>query len=486
MNLQDYLRILRKRWKIIPIVTLVVVAVAAAVTVLMPKTYESKVQFFVSTVDTSDNSQLAQGSTFLQQRVKSYSQLLKAPVVLQAVVKDQDLNTTPGKLADQVDAVIPPDSVLINTTVKGHSPHRAHDIAAAISKRFPKAVSELEQVSSKKSPVKVTVTQPPTLETTPISPRPIRNLGLSVILGLLLGLGAAGLRHVLDNKLRTKDDIEGLVEDLTVIGMIPFDGDASKHPLLLEAGPHSSRAESFRSLRTNLAFVDAATDPRTIVMTSTVAGEGKTTTTANLALVLAQSEASVCLVEGDLRRPRLLEYLGMEGAVGLTDVLIGRMELTDVLQPFGQHELAVLGAGQTPPNPSELLGSPAMRQLLQELSKKFDYVLIDAPPLLPVTDAVVLSTLAGGAVLVAGTGLVTKDQFSTALESLEAVNGRILGVVLNRIPRNAHAAGYYDYRYEHRLTYEGADTEDESSEIDPEQDYEPQHEAEPSLSRDAV
>ena len=164
---------------------------------------------------------------------------------------------------------------------------------------------------------------------------------------------------------------------------------------------------------------------------------------------MAESGASVCVVEGDLRRPRLLTYLGLEGSVGLTDVLIGRYELDDVLQPFGAHSLTVLGAGATPPNPSELLGSTAMRTVLDELRHRFDYVLIDGAPVLPVTDSTVLTRLADGAIIVAGSGIVSKDQFDHALETFETVNGTVLGIVINRIPRQARG-GYYDYRYEYR------------------------------------
>jgi capsular exopolysaccharide synthesis family protein len=232
-----------------------------------------------------------------------------------------------------------------------------------------------------------------------------------------------------------------------VLGNTPYERAIETEPLMVRASRHSTFAEAFRQLRTNLQFVDAANHPRVLVVTSSIAGEGKSTTTANLALAMAESGASVCVVEGDLRRPRLLNYLGLEGSVGLTDVLIGRYELDDVLQPFGSHSLTVLGAGATPPNPSELLGSTSMRNTLDELRRRFDYVLIDGAPVLPVTDSTVLTRLADGAIIVAGSGVVTKDQFDQALETFETVKGTVLGVVLNRMPRQARG-GYYDYRYE--------------------------------------
>ena len=446
MDLQSYVRLLRKGWRLVAAVTLLVVGVAALLTVLTPKQYESTLQFFVSTSDSTDTSQLAQGSTFTQQRVKSYQQLLTTPKVLAPVISDLHLTTTPAALSHQVSVSVPPDTVLINVSVRDPKAEQAAAIAQMIAKQFPTTVTDIERVSdSAPSPIKVTLVQPASVNDTPVAPRPTRNLALGLILGLLLGGALTVLRATLDNRVRDKADIEAITE-APVVGAIPFDADAPEHPLIVQADPRSNRAEAFRSLRTNLQFLDVANHPRVIVVTSSLAGEGKTTTAANLALTLAQSGARVCLIEGDLRRPRLLDYLGLEGAVGITDVLIGRAALRDVIQPFGSENLSVIGAGVLPPNPSELLGSTAMRDVVDQLHGLFDYVLIDAPPLLPVTDAAILSTFTGGAVMIAGSGLVTRDQLDAALGTLEAVNGRVLGIVLNRIPRSA-AGGYYDYGY---------------------------------------
>jgi len=191
--------------------------------------------------------------------------------------------------------------------------------------------------------------------------------------------------------------------------------------------------------------VDAANHPRSIVFTSSVPGEGKTTTTANLALTMAAGGARICVIEGDLRRPRLLEYMGMDGTLGLTNVLIGQVELGEVVQQFAESSVYVIGAGSVPPNPSELLGSAAMIATLRELESRFDVVIIDTPPLLPVTDAAVLSTIAGGTVVVVGAGRVDRDHLARSLQSLDAVKGRVLGLVLNLIPTKGNDA-YYNYR----------------------------------------
>lgn len=447
VDLQQYLRALRKRWRIIAGCTLVALSLAAVITLLTPKTYSSSIRFFVSTADTSNNAQLAQGGTFTQARVKSYTQLMTTPQVLGPVAKEVGIKDGASAIEPKVAAKAAPDTVIIDTTITDTSAKRANAIATSLGKQFPKSIDELERVSdSKPSPVKVTLVQEPT-KGVKVGPSWPMNLILAGLLGLLGGTALALLRDRLDTKIRNKDDVEAAAEDITVLGAIPFDSDAPKHPLILEADPHSSRAEAFRSLRTNLQFVDAAEHPRVITVTSSLAGEGKTTTTANLAFALANSGASVCLIEGDLRRPRLLTYLGLEGGVGLTDVLIGRVALKDVVQRFGEHRLMVLGSGATPPNPSELLGSEPMQAVLDDLRGRFDYVVIYAPPLLPVTDAAVLSRRTDGTLLIAGAGIVNRDQMLEALDTLEAVKANILGIVLNRVQRGARG-NYYDYRYE--------------------------------------
>ncbi len=238
---------------------------------------------------------------------------------------------------------------------------------------------------------------------------------------------------MLDRGVKTVDDVKR-VTDRPILGTIAHDPDTTKRPLIVEVDPRSPRAEAFRSMRTNLQFVDVANHPRTIVVTSSIAGEGKSTLTANLALTMSQAGARVCLVEADLRRPKVLDYMGLEGAVGLTDALIDQADVFDVIQPYGGTNLWVLGAGRIPPNPSELLGSTAMRTLLANLASRFDYVIVDAPPTLPVTDAVVLSKVTDGAIVVAGSGLVDREQLAHTLDSLTSVGGQVLGVVLNRVP----------------------------------------------------
>jgi succinoglycan biosynthesis transport protein ExoP len=194
-----------------------------------------------------------------------------------------------------------------------------------------------------------------------------------------------------------------------------------------------------------------ANQPKSIVVSSSIPAEGKTTIAINLAVSLADTGARIILVDADLRRPSIAEYVGIEGQVGLTTVLIGRADLKDVVQPFGTSSLDLLPAGQVPPNPSELLGSAAMASLLERLSASYDMVLLDSAPLLPVTDAVVLSRLAGGALLVVGADRTHRPQLQQSLDSLETAGVHLFGLVMNKIARReaaayAYGSGYASYQ----------------------------------------
>ena len=450
MDLREYVSLLRRRWLLIASVTVAALLVAVGATLLTTPRYESTTQLFVSTQGGSDSADLAQGNSFSQQRVKSYAEIATSPAVLGPVIDQLGLQTTPAQLARSVTAEAPLDTVLIDVAVRDPSAVRAQRIADAVASQFSATIVSLEQpATGNRTPVRATVVKAATVSDSPVSPRVPLDLALGLLVGLVLGIAAAVLRSVLDTSVRSESDVQE-VTGAAVLGGIAFDPDAERRPLIVQADPHGVRAEAFRQLRTNLQFVELTAGSRSIVFTSSVPGEGKSTTTANLALTLAAAGSSVALVEGDLRRPKVAEYLGLEGAVGLTDVLIGHAELDDVLQPWGDGAMQVLACGTIPPNPSELLGSDGMRRVLADLEARFDHVLVDAPPLLPVTDAAILSRLVGGAVVVVGARRVHREGLRRAIATLASVDARILGTVVNRLPTrgpDAYGYGYSGYGY---------------------------------------
>jgi capsular exopolysaccharide synthesis family protein len=448
VDLRDYVRLVRKRWKIISLCVLLALGGAIVLTALTPKSYSAHAQLFVSARATADDlSSAAQGSTFTEQRVKSYADIMNTPYVTQPVIEKLKLPLTDGQLAGKISASNPLDTVLLNVSVTDHDPVLAASIANAVATQFTQVVKILETPDSSTSAlVQATVVSNAATPTAPVSPRPKINLALGVLVGLALGIGAAVLRESLDTTIKGAEDLSALTPS-PLLGIIPEDSEARTSPLI-SAEQGNLRAEAYRQVRTNLQFIDVERTVKSVVITSAIPDEGKSTTACNLAIAFARTGARVLLVEADLRRPKTADYLGIEGAVGLTNVLLGQVAVGDVLQTWGTLPLKVLPSGPIPPNPSELLGSTPMIELIKLLGSHADIVILDAPPLLPVTDAAVLSTVCDGALIVARHGHTRRDQLTAASESINKVGGRVLGVILNRVPRRGSGTGYgYDYGY---------------------------------------
>ncbi|MDM4763931.1 polysaccharide biosynthesis tyrosine autokinase [Galbitalea sp. SE-J8] len=448
MELRDYIQIIRRSWIVIVAVTLLGVVAAGVVSLVTTPIYSASTSvFFAIQTGGSTAGDLNSGVTYVQNQVKSFSQLATTDRVLQPVINDLKLPETTGQLASRVSATAPLDTVIIQISVDDPSAAQAATLANAIGQRLTEVVGELTQNGQTTSPVKASIVQTAKEPTSATSPNIRLNLALGLLVGLALGVGIAVLRRVLDVRVHGSRDVAEIT-DASILGGIIFDNEASERPLVVQVSPLSPRAEAFRQLRTNLQFVevDEKATGRTFVVTSSVPSEGKSTTAVNLAITLAEAGSKVLLIDGDLRRPKVAEYMGIEGAVGLTDHLIGQAELEDVLQPWGAGNLEILPAGQVPPNPSELLGSKAMIALMKKLDKAYDIVIIDAPPLLPVTDAAILAKLvSGGAIMVVGSGKITKHQLEAALTSLQNVDGRLAGLIMNLLPVKSGAYGYYGY-----------------------------------------
>lgn len=462
MELRDYLRILQKNWILIVACTLLGIAAASAVSIAATPKYVSTTDLYVSVRSGSDSasSELVQGTSFARQAVTSYVSIVNSASVLDPVIEELDLGMTSRQLSSQVSAMSPVNTVLIQITVTNPDPALAAEIANSIGANLADVVvNVLEKPEGDgESLVRIETVQPAVASSSPSSPNVPLNLALGFLVGLALGVLAAILRTVLDTRIHSAHDI-AIVTDKPLLGGISYDPDAPKRPLVVHVDPQNPRAESFRKLRTNLQFLDVDSRPRSFVITSSVPGEGKSTTAANLAISLAETGARVALVDGDLRLPRIAEYMGIEGAVGLTDVLIGRAELADVLQKWGRTHLYVLPSGRVPPNPSELLGSRNMERLLATLTSEVDYVIVDAPPVLLVTDAAVISKFTGGAILVAAAGRTTKGELTSAISALDNIGSSLMGVVVTMLPtKGPDAYGYGTYSYGDARPFEESET----------------------------
>jgi succinoglycan biosynthesis transport protein ExoP len=290
----------------------------------------------------------------------------------------------------------------------------------------------------------------------PVSPNRRRIFLTALIFGAILGLGAAVLLENLDDSVKSPDEVRDQF-GLPVVGTIPGIKDSDTpgengvevaRRLATHFDPRSPVAEAYRSLRTNLAFARAHEAMRILVLTSPGPADGKSTTVANLAITFAQQGQRTLLIDADLRRAVLDKMFKVPRSPGLTDVLVGRAQLPDVIHPTEIEHLSVVGSGPFPPNPSELLGSASMKEVLRYAQSEFDIVLVDSPPLLAVTDAAVLATLADGAILVIRVGATAKAAVRRAVAQLQTVHGRMVGAVLNDVDlRSGAFSGSYGYYY---------------------------------------
>ena len=448
MELKTYLRVLRQHVALIIAAAVVGALGGLGVGFLAPTTYTAQTQLFVSIVNAGGSAtDLQQGSTFTQERMQTYVDMADSRAVLGPVVDDLDLDETPGDLAERVQATSDPNTVLIGIAVTDESPRAAARIAEAVATSLVEVVTTLENPAGEgTSPVVLSVAE---AAEPPVEPSSL-TLWIDTLLGLLVGIvfgvGAALLRSALDTRLRGKETLRRITR-APVLTAVPADASTARTPLVTDLPVHSPRGEAFRRLRTNLRYAQVGDASASVLVTSSIAGEGKTTTSINLAIVMAQAGKRVALVDADLRRPRIAQRLGLENAAGLTTVLVGSAEASEVLQAWGDDELYVLTAGEIPPNPTELLESREMSRLIAELTAEFDLVLIDGPPLLPVADGLVLGQQVGRVILVAGVGQVRVGEVQEALSALSLVDANRVGVVLNKVPASTLDGGAYSGAY---------------------------------------
>jgi capsular exopolysaccharide synthesis family protein len=458
LDLRDYLRVLRKGWPLILAFVILGLAAGIGLTLSTTKVYEASAQLYVyvngSNSSTDGSNSTIQNNAYAQSQVQSYVKIANQHRVTAPTISDNGaalkqkfgLVLTPEELGAKITADAPLNEVLINLHVTDHDPEVATTLANDVANEFVTQIQNLVPHQGSAPIVSLSVVAPATVPGSPIKPNKLLNIGLGFVVGLLVGVGVVVLRDVLDNTI--KDGADFSEAGVPTMGVVPFDKRTVQTPIAFRADPNSARSEAYRQIRTNLQFVNVDNPPRIISVTSALPGEGKSTTALNLAAALAEAGSRVCLIEADLRRPSLAKALGLVGDVGFTTALIGKTPVQDVLQNAGQN-LAVLTSGPIPPNPSELLITDHARQIIQEVASHVDFVVIDTPPLLPVTDGATVATLADATLLVARTGKTTRDQSARSLEALEKVGRTPVGVVLNMVTRGR---GGYSYEYGYYYT----------------------------------
>lgn len=427
---------------------LVVLGAAAAVTLTTTPIYTSKARVYLAAEGRSANDPNAGNGTYIItiKDLNTYVAVLGSPAVLDPL--RQRLGLPPGTPID-VSAEVSETASILDITARSSDPQLAADIANAVGPQLASVAGEFSTLlASAGQQVRARTISPATPAATPTSPDTKVNLLLGVLLGLVAGVGLAFVRHTVDTKVRDDKDVISLSRS-PLLGRLPMEKSATGRLLTVEGDPHGHHAEAIRRLRTNLMFVDVTTGGHSFVVTSSMPGEGKTTTAVNLAMAVADAGSKVLLIDADLRNPSVARTLGLEGSVGLTTILLGRATAEDVVQRWRDTNLFVLAAGQIPPNPSELLGSEPMEELFVKLRHDYDFVLIDSPPVVPVIDAVIVERLTGGLLMVVAVDRTKKRDLSSALKSLDTVGVKVSGFTLNMTPVKSSQKYRYGYhRYE--------------------------------------
>jgi capsular exopolysaccharide synthesis family protein len=431
---REYIDIARERWRFIAAAVLLGILVAGAVSYLLPPQYKATATVLVAAQSTVDPASASDGEEISAQRLRTYVELMRSKRLATDVINVMGLNTTPEELVERIQVTSAPESVLLNATVTDGSPDQAVQIANVVADQFFRNVSEIEQPPDPARPplVAAKVFEPATPPAQLSAPRPVLYLVLGLALGLLAGAAAALLRNALDTSLKGRGQLEEALR-APVLGHIGRDPKIASSPLVIYGDPRAPLAEAYRQLRTNVQFMDVDRTHKVILVTSPSRGEGKSLTVCNLGLALAEAGISVLIIDADLRRPSVARWMRIDGTVGLTTVLVNRVPVQRAVQGLAPA-LDVLPSGLLPPNPSELLGSDRMVDLLQDMRSAYDVILIDSPPLLPVTDAAVLGPRVDGVLVVARHGKTRVQDLQAAKDSLDAVSARILGSVMTMAP----------------------------------------------------
>lgn len=466
MDHRQFWNLVRSRWIVIIAFALIGLIGGAAYALIAPRQYEAEAELFVSASGIDNTSDLAQGGTFSQQQARNYSAIATKELVLAPVISSLKLSESVSGLARKVSATVPLNTSIISITVTDSSPERAARTANAIATSLVDTVIKLvPKKSDGTTPVRLEPVQNATAPANPSAPNSRISLLLGLLAGLVVGLVLIILREIASTRVRSTDQIHEIT-DAPVLATVVNDFSAARAPLLQPDLHDTVRAEEFRQLRTNLLSAHDDRSQRVVLVTSSVPREGKSVTASNLAIALAATGKKVILVDADLRTPSIAGLFELEAEVGLSDVLAGNAQLGDAVQPWGTTTLSILPAGSISANASELVGSSASDALIAALAGGYDFVVIDSPALVPVTDAAVLARVVGSALLVVGAGRVETRELRRSLELLTTADAALLGTVFNRAP--ARSLGRFRASYVPRPSRARDDAPSRHSEADAE------------------
>lgn len=443
MDLPFLITALRKLWWLVVLVAVLAAVGCFGYSSLQTPRYTATSSLHFSIAQGDSATDLNQGANYTQGQMLSYAQLVKGSLVLEPVIDELGLETTPSALANSISVSIPQDTSTMEITVSADDPEGAATLAAAVSERLIEVLRDAGSTTADGAPsVTVTIYDAAVPPRHPSSPDPTRDGMLGGAIGAMIGVAVALLVALLDTRVRNE-------QILIEAGGDPVLGVVSRAPLLRTRGlavaqePLSRTAEDFHRVRSALSYANVSSRVRVLLVTAGMPGEGKSTISVNLAMTLAGVRHSVLLIDADLRRPRVHLHAGIDGSVGLTNVLLEQVSLDVATHSVRGTTLDVLPAGEIPPNPAEMLTSHRMEELIAEVADKYDYVIIDTPPTLSVADANLLAPLVDGVLLVVDATGTRRAALAESMKTLEMGGARILGTVLNRARPARRRDRYY-------------------------------------------
>lgn len=405
--------------------------------------YKSTVSLHFSLARGASAVDLNQGSAYTQGQMLSFAQLVEGSRVLDTVIDELGLDVTTRELERALEVSVPQDTVTMHITATDDSPEGAADIATAVGESL---IDEVREVAPRNAEGGSTINAVIYDDAVPAmyqsSPDKTRDAVVGGVIGGVVAAAAALLIALLDTRVRSEDALSE-VSDHPVLGKIESSSLLTGRGIALLKKPLSHAADDTLRIRSALRYATVTSPVKVLLVTACSPGEGKSTVSANLAAALAANKDSVLLVDGDLRRPRVHEFAGIDGSVGLTDVLLEEIDEDVAVHNIRGTTIDILPAGRIPPNPAEMLTSQRMTDLVCKLSKQYDYVVIDTPPIFSVADVNLLIPLSDGVVVTVDARRTRRAQLVRSMKSLEGGGARILGAVLNRARPDRSRAEYY-------------------------------------------
>jgi polysaccharide biosynthesis transport protein len=448
LEFKNYISIIRKRlWLIVIITSFMMAATAIFSLFIMTPVYEAKATLIIGHATQTQDQKIGYDDILMFQKlVKTYSQLAKSETVGKEALEASGYGIGYPAFQDMLKVTSMSDTQILEISVSDGNPNEAADLANTVSRVFVKKANELMDAGN----VKIMEEALPPI--TPKSPKPLFYTVIVALIGFALSIGLVLLIEYMDNTIRCEDDISKRlnIPVLASIPLVPGRKNKSTCVKLVDIkGSKSSVSELYRTLRTNIKFISFQKEAKTIVVTSPGPNDGKSLVTSNLAITMASARNKVLLIDCDLRKPMINRYFALSYALGLADILADNIPYKDAISSSRIENLDIMPCGSKLRNPSEMLDSNRMKELLDNLRKEYDYILLDTPPVVVVTDAALLASKCDSTILILSYGQTSIEGAIKAKELLDNVNARILGAVFNKVKvdRCGWYYGYYQNYY---------------------------------------